>query len=76
MKRGGRSAAQVQTTITCNLKIIAKVPGTARQKAITLYERVIALAPVSLEAALARRELPRLKLNLDTVQRRYFCVYD
>jgi hypothetical protein len=34
------------------------------------------LAPVSLEAALARRELPRLKLNLDTVQRRYFCVYD
>ena len=50
--------------------------ATARQKAITLYERVIGLGPVSLEAALARRELPRLKLNLDTVQRRYFCVYD
>ena len=49
---------------------------SARQKAITIYEGVIALAPVSIEAALAKRELPRLKLSLDTVQRRYFCVYD
>lgn len=48
----------------------------ARQKAIGLCEQVARLAPASLEAALARRELPRLKLSLDTVQRRYFCVYD
>jgi hypothetical protein len=48
----------------------------ARQKAIRLYEQVTTSAPVSLEAASARRELPRLKLGLDTVQRLYFCVYD
>jgi hypothetical protein len=48
----------------------------ARGKAIKIYEQVAALAPASPEAASARRELPRLKLSLDTVQRRYFCVYD
>ena len=48
----------------------------ARQKAIRLYEQVAASEPASLESTYARRELPRLKLSLDTVQRRYFCVYD
>ena len=48
----------------------------ARQKAISLYEQLAKAAPASLEAAYANRELPRLKLSLDTVQRRYFCVYD
>ena len=48
----------------------------ARGKAIKIYEQVAALEPASLEAASARRELPRLRLSLDTVQRRYFCVYD
>jgi len=48
----------------------------ARVKAIKIYEQVATLAPTSLEAVFAKRELPRLKLSLDTVQRRYFCVYD
>lgn len=48
----------------------------ARVKAIKIYEQVAGLEPTSLEAVFARRELPRLKLSLDTVQRRYFCVYD
>jgi hypothetical protein len=48
----------------------------SRAQAIRIYEEVAALAPASLEAVSARRELPRLKLSLDTVQRRYFCVYD
>jgi hypothetical protein len=45
-------------------------------KAIKIYEQVATLAPASLEATFARRELPRLKLSQDTAQRRYFCVYD
>ena len=48
----------------------------ARQKAISLYEQVNKAALASPEAAYARRQLPRMKLSLDTVQRRYFCVYD
>jgi hypothetical protein len=48
----------------------------ARVKAIKIYEQVAALEPASLEAVFAKRELPRLKLSLDTVQRLYFCVYD
>jgi hypothetical protein len=48
----------------------------ARVQAIKIYEQVAVLAPASLEAVFAERELPRLKLSLDTVQRRYFCVYD
>ena len=49
---------------------------TARQKAISMYEQVVKVAPAGLEAGYARRQLPRLKLSLDTLQRRYFCVYD
>jgi hypothetical protein len=49
---------------------------TALKRAIGIYEQVATLAPQSLEAAYARRQLPRLKLGLDTMQRRFFCVYD
>jgi hypothetical protein len=46
---------------------------TARQKAIQLYERLLQSASQSEEAAYARRVLPRLKLGVDTGQRRYYC---
>ncbi len=48
----------------------------ARKKAIGYYEQVLRLAPEGLEAAYARRELPRLKLGIDTNQRRFYCIYD
>ncbi len=48
----------------------------AREKAIAYYEGVLRLASESDEAALARRRLPRLKLGIDTNQRRFFCIYD
>lgn len=48
----------------------------ARQKAIQDYEQVVRLAPESQEAIYARRQLPRLKLGLDTGQRQFFCIYD
>jgi hypothetical protein len=48
----------------------------AREKALSFYSHVLKLAPGSAEAAYARRELPRLKLSIDTNQRRYFCIYD
>ncbi len=48
----------------------------AREKAMTYYGRVLGLAPEGLEAAYARHHLPRLKLGIDTNQRRFFCVYD
>ncbi len=48
----------------------------ARKRAIGIYEQVATSAPQSLESAYARRQLPRLKLGLDTAQRRYFCIYD
>lgn len=53
-------------------------PGAeaARKKAIAYYEQVVGLAPASDEAADARRRLPRLKLAIDTNQRRFFCIYD
>lgn len=47
----------------------------ARQRAILYYEQIVKLAPDSPEAASARRRLPRLKLGLDTGQRRFFCSY-
>jgi len=47
----------------------------ARQKAIALYERLLQTAPQSDHAAYARRVLPRLKLGIDTGQRRFYCFY-
>ena len=46
----------------------------ARQKAIRCYEEVIRLAADSPEARMAGRQLPRLKLNLDTGQRAFLCT--
>jgi hypothetical protein len=46
----------------------------AHRKAIRYYEEVIRLAPDSPEAKAARRQLPRLKLSLDTGQRAFLCT--
>jgi hypothetical protein len=50
--------------------------AAARERAIAYYEEIVKLAPDSPEAASAERRLPRLKLRLDTGQRRFFCSYD
>jgi hypothetical protein len=50
--------------------------GAARDRAIHYYEEIVKLAPESPEAASAERRLPRLKLGLDTGQRRFFCSFD
>jgi len=49
---------------------------SALEKAIGMYQEVLKLAPSGLEAAYARRHLPRLKLRIDTRQRRFYCIYD
>jgi hypothetical protein len=46
----------------------------ARQQAIASYEQFLQTAPQSDYAAYARRVLPRLKLGIDTGQRRFYCV--
>jgi hypothetical protein len=46
----------------------------ARHKAIAYYEEVVGIAPDSPEARMASRQLPRLKLNLDTGQRTFLCT--
>lgn len=48
----------------------------ARKKAVSYYQRVLKLAPKSVAAAYARLRLPRLKLQIDTNQRRFFCLPD
>lgn len=50
--------------------------ANAREQAIRHYEEVLRLAPEGYEAGYARQQLPRLKLGLDTNQRRFFCIYD
>ncbi len=50
--------------------------AAARERAIDYYQQIVKLAPDSPEAASAGRRLPRLKLGLDTGQRRFFCSYD
>lgn len=58
-------------------KDINKQQATAaRERAIDYYQQIVKLAPDSPEAASAGRRLPRLKLGLDTGQRRFFCSYD
>lgn len=52
-----------------------KDSGRARTQAIKYYREVVQLAPESPEAASALRRLPRLELNLDTGQRRFFCSF-
>ena len=45
----------------------------ARQKSIAYYEQLLQAAPQSDHAAYSRRVLPRLRLGLDTGQRRFYC---
>jgi hypothetical protein len=53
-------------------------PGAApaREKAIGYYNELVELPATSDEGAYARLALPRLKLDIDTGQRRFFCQYD
>jgi hypothetical protein len=53
-----------------------KQAAAARERAIHYYQEIVKLAPDSPEAASAGRRLPRLKLGLDTGQRRFFCSFD
>ena len=48
----------------------------ARQRAVAHYEELLQMPDAGDYAAYARLVLPRLKLALDTGQRRFFCVYD
>lgn len=48
----------------------------ARTRAISYYRDVLRALPGTELATYARRELPRLKLGVDTSQRWYFCIYD
>lgn len=48
----------------------------ARNSAIELYEQISRAAPESDFGIVAARLLPRLRLNVDTGQRRYYCIYD
>ncbi|MGA3187106.1 MAG: hypothetical protein ABSF22_08340 [Bryobacteraceae bacterium] len=50
--------------------------AAAKKRAIDYYQQIVKLAPDSPEATSAERRLPRLKLGLDTGQRRFFCSYD
>jgi hypothetical protein len=40
------------------------------------YEQVLEIAPASNTGADARRHLTGAKQGLDTVQRRFYCIYD
>jgi hypothetical protein len=46
----------------------------ARRESIARYEQLQQTAPQSDQAAYARRQLPRLKLSIDTGQRRFYCT--
>ena len=48
----------------------------ARQKAITHYEAVVAIAAEARMTLYAKRHLPNLKVGADTNQRWYYCIYD
>jgi hypothetical protein len=48
----------------------------ARQRAIANYDEVLRRDGRSDQADTARLALPRLRLGIDTGQRRFFCVYD
>jgi len=45
----------------------------ARQRAIQLYEQLLQMDPDSAEARIGSMALPRLKLKLDTGERKFFC---
>ena len=48
----------------------------ARAKAVAYYNQVVQAAPKSEQAAYVQQRLSRLKLSLDTNQRRFYCVYN
>lgn len=48
----------------------------ARRKSIESYEHILAGDPSGIMAADARRRLEDLKANVDTLQRRFYCIYD
>lgn len=49
----------------------------ARKRAIGLYEQILRDTPPESDSSFyARRVLPRLKLGVDTFERRYYCIYD
>jgi hypothetical protein len=48
----------------------------ARRKTIEYYEQVLATDSDDIMSADARRHLDDLKDNLDTVERRFYCIYD
>ena len=48
----------------------------AREHAIATYEELIRDHPGTVQADYARLVLPRLRLGVDTGERRFFCVYD
>ncbi len=48
----------------------------ARIEAVRVYRQVKESAPDSRYARIAGRKLPRLRMRLDTNQRRFFCIYD
>ncbi len=48
----------------------------ARRESIARYEQLLQTAPQSDHAAYALRELPRLKLGIDTGQRRFYCTIE
>ena len=47
----------------------------AHVRALEIYDQLIRLAPESPEGQTARLSLPRLKLKLDTGERRFFCFH-
>ena len=53
----------------------AREADRARSHAIEYYREIVRIAPDTPEAAAALRRLPRLELDLDTGQRRFFCSY-
>ncbi len=48
----------------------------AREKAIETYRQLQDLAKESPTASYAARRVARLKLGIDTNQRRFYCIYD
>jgi hypothetical protein len=59
-----------------DLGVYQEGAATARRKAIEYYNELLRLPGTTDEAAYARLALPRLKLGIDTGQRRFICFYD
>jgi hypothetical protein len=50
--------------------------AAARAKAIEIYQSLLAADPQTYGTPALRRHLARLKLGIDTNQRRFYCLYD